>query len=240
MLIPGANTPYCYDFLGYGKACMPTIETFFQIPPPVTSGVAVYYNSGAMEATAQYRGYPLNPEEAGYVGYVATETPAMIGWSVWIQRSYGWLPNSGPWEGPFLVVDCPRRNYQYGQVVLWGQVVEVDFKTAQRWGMVQVTGLNDKRYYTYKVLKASIPDVQVSYYNPNFYMPPAVSYKEWYLSMFISGHVTETPFWQMDHGKIPEWCFYHSGDGSCEGKWHSYPQPEPLLPIWDFYYKMRF
>jgi hypothetical protein len=226
-LLPGPRDPNCYDWYG-GKACMPTAETFFTTPPPVTTGAAVFYNPGAMWATAIYRGY--SPQIDGILGEVAAETPAMIGWVVWLKRE------GLPWEGPYLVVDCPRRNYQYGQVVNWGQVVEVDFETAERWGMVKVTGLDDKHYYTFDVIHSSIP-VTMTYYPPDGYLPKPVVYADWYKSIFKSGPVKERIL-----ENVPDlptlWCI--TNENSCNGKWQHFAQPESPLPVIDRVFNERF
>lgn len=47
---------------------------------------------------------------------------------VWLQR-----PGRDV-EGPFLVVDCAQRNHR-AALIERGWVVDVDWETAQRWGM---------------------------------------------------------------------------------------------------------
>lgn len=217
---PIQASDHCYQWYGQ-TACFPTVETYFKIPPPVTSGVAVYYQPGAMEATAQYRGFPLNPQPP-YIGYVAAETPAMIGWTVWLKRQ------RNDWEGPYLVVDCPIRGYQYGQVVLWGQVVEVDFFTAVRWGMVNQTGYDEQRHYSYDVVMPGLPGVEVSYLPPSDDLPSSVSYSDWYTGIFVSGPRNEY-IWEDVPNNPTRWCI--TREQTCDGAWRYFCQPKP--PIQD-------
>jgi hypothetical protein len=205
------------SFVWYGwTSYMPNVASFFRVPPPVTSGWAVYYIPGQMEATAQYRGFPLNPQPP-FIGYVATMSPAMIGWSVWLKRE-GYA-----WEGPYLSVDCPRRNDQYGLIVYKHESVEVDFNTAVRWGFVQVTGWDDNQHYAYKVIVGGEADVQVSYYRPSDNNPPAVVYKDWYQSVFASGPKNE--YVVEDIPTHPErWCI--TAKQTCENAWRTFEQPK--------------
>ena len=57
-------------------------------------------------------------------------------------------------------MDCARRNDLYGLIVYWGDSVEVDWKTAQRWGMVSGTWEN------WTVNEWIIRDVLTSRINP--------------------------------------------------------------------------
>jgi len=99
-------------------------ETWYTAAPQHTSGRAVFYGPGVMKATAEWRGMSLR----GYLGGVAMMSPSDIGEVVWIKRIR--------WEGPYLVVDCARRGDMFGATVHRKEVVEVDFLTAKRWGMV--------------------------------------------------------------------------------------------------------
>lgn len=212
MLSIPARASTCYDWQGY-PSCLPSTETFFHVPPPVTSGWAVYYIPGEMEATAEYRGFTLDD---GYLGYVAAMTPAMIGWSVWLKRE------NHDWEGPYLVVDCPRSNDQYGLIEYKKEVIEVDFNTALRWGFVKLTGLDNQKHYTYQVIAGGEANVQVSYYKPSKYMPPAVIYQNWYKSIFVSGP-KQGYIWE-DIPKNPtSWCI--TTKQTCEGRWKTFEQP---------------
>lgn len=64
----------------------------------------------------------------GYAGGVALMSPADIGKEVWINGPQGW-------EGPFIVCDCGVRGQVWEMVMIRGELIEVDWKTARRWGM---------------------------------------------------------------------------------------------------------
>ncbi len=140
-------------FNGYwwrGEGFVPgmiTRETHFLAAPPYTMGMAVYYAEGLMEATAHYRGLDLSD----YVDGVAMMSCADIGQTVWIRRyRHQWLLPDYPdanerfdWEGPFLVVDCAEWDDHYAIAVFREEVIEVGWKTAQRWGMAQPGAWNE-------------------------------------------------------------------------------------------------
>ena len=105
---------------------MITVETHFTPAPQFISGAAVYYAPGLMEATARYRGLDLS----GYVDGVAMMSCSDIGQEVWIWE--GWS-----WDGPFLVVDCAEWDDMWPVTVHRNEVVEVGWKTAIRWGMIE-------------------------------------------------------------------------------------------------------
>ncbi len=103
-----------------------TWQTWFTPAPQYSTGNSVYYAPGVMEATAEYRELDLE----GFLDGVALMSPADIGKTVWIKH-----PEHG-WEGPFLSVDCAQQNDMYNAIVYRGEVIEVGFVTAQKWGMV--------------------------------------------------------------------------------------------------------
>ena len=128
--------PECNDnnlFNGYhwrGEGWVPgmiTRGTHLLQAPPYTKGWAVYYAKGVMEATARYWGYDLS----GYVDGVAMMSCADIGQTIWIHRLF-----AEDWEGPFLVVDCAELDDMYPIVMFRGEVIEVGFETAKRWGIL--------------------------------------------------------------------------------------------------------
>jgi len=118
-------------------------RSWFLASPQHTIGAATYYANGVMEATARSRGMSLS----GFVGGVSLISPADIGQTVYLRRQ------TEDWEGPFLVVDCARRSDMWGVVYYRGEVVEVDFHTAIRWGMVNPT--------TYKRISYRMDGVEV-------------------------------------------------------------------------------
>jgi hypothetical protein len=93
----------------------------------VLVGVAKYYAPGVMERVARTRGMAL----AGYVDGVALLPCEHVGREAWLVRPGSWPPVV---EGPFLVVDCAASRH-YSWRVAEGDVVEVGWETARRWGM---------------------------------------------------------------------------------------------------------
>ncbi len=94
-------------------------------------GQVTYYADGLMEWVYEFR---LRQNQVPVcdpptcIGYVAMMRAGDLGRKVWLQR-----PGERA-EGPFLVVDYAAEPNFAG---LWarGMVAEVDFNTAQRWGM---------------------------------------------------------------------------------------------------------
>ena len=115
---------YCWQ--DYPIPGLPDYATQYSPQPTLVMGKALFYAPYVMEATARYRGLSLD----GYLGGVATMTCGSWGEPVWLKR-----PEHN-WEGPYRVVDCARRNDLYGLITYWGDSVEIDWKTARRWGMV--------------------------------------------------------------------------------------------------------
>ena len=124
----------CYDedpYNGwlYHETCIPGVvsEEFWLSPNPHNFvGIATYYGDGIMEKVAANRGLSLD----GYHGGVALMNCGDIGASVWLKRGEQY-----EYEGPYLVVDCSKREHLYFNVVSSGIAVEVDWNTSRRWGM---------------------------------------------------------------------------------------------------------
>lgn len=99
-----------------------------QTPLPQT-GVATFYAAGMMEYVHGYRleqgQLPICPE---CVGTVALLRAGDIGRKVWLE------PPGGERVGPFLVIDCARRE---DVAALLGRnwVVDVSYEVGQLWGM---------------------------------------------------------------------------------------------------------
>lgn len=147
-------------------------------PLPAT-GEVTFYAPNVMERTYNLR---LRLAEVPYcdppecIGYVATLRPGDLGRKVWLQ-----VPGREA-EGPFLVVDYAARR-DFSNLVDRGLIAEVDYQTAQRWGMkkpfydvvmlAQPTGsqqlplpiANDAGHAVVKVLKhgatSSVPRIWV-------------------------------------------------------------------------------
>jgi len=92
--------------------------------PAYSEGGATFYAPWMMEGTARYRGMDLDR----YVDGVSLMSPADIGREVWIKHN-------GEWEGPFLSVDTAQQNHMCQAIQTRGEVVEVGYSTAKRWGM---------------------------------------------------------------------------------------------------------
>jgi hypothetical protein len=112
-------------------------ETWFTPIPYYSYGNAVFYAPHLMRATAEQRGFSLE----GYVDGVALLSPADIGRTVWMRRP------GHEWEGPYLAVDCAQRADMWGTAVHRGEIVEVSFDTALRWGMVRLTATGWRTNY---------------------------------------------------------------------------------------------
>lgn len=104
-------------------------ETQFIDLPPLMVGKAVWYAEGVMEAQVEQRGYDAEWFKQGYVDGVAAMSCADIGLDYWINRGVE------GWEGPFLVLDCPQTDDQWGIIVGREEVVEVGWATKERWGI---------------------------------------------------------------------------------------------------------
>ena len=94
--------------------------------PTYSYGGATFYAPGVMEATAHVREMSLD----GFVDGVSLMSPSDIGKVVWLRRE-----GEAEWEGPFLSVDTAQQNHMCQAVQTRGEVVELGYQTAQRWGM---------------------------------------------------------------------------------------------------------
>jgi len=130
------------------------IRTEFQFTdlPLVMEGRAVWYEPQVMGATAEVRGLSLH----GYLDGVASMSCADVGLPYWINRGFGW-------EGPYLVVDCPQLDDVYSVIVYREEVMEVGWRTAERWG-IQDGG--------WQVVVSRVPPKR---------LPPAVRLRPWFL-----------------------------------------------------------
>jgi len=140
-------------------------ESAWRTPiPRYTSGRAVWYAAGVMEATAEYRGIPLD----GTLGGVALMSPSDIGKTVYINGPLGW-------EGPFVVVDCAQYEDAWPIIRYRKEVVEVSWGTKERWGMISPVDVEvavaDSPYALWRVLETS----------------PVVDFPEWWLALDNSG-----------------------------------------------------
>jgi len=180
-----------------------TVDTWFTPTPALATGKAAFYYPGLMKATAEYRGLDLD----GYVDGVSLMTCADIGFEVWIQRP------GHAWEGPYLSVDCARRGDLYGVVAGRGEVIEVSWKTAQRWGMVTEGG---------KIEQWNIPDVRVSKVPPeDLWDTPQVVLQDWFLDTVRFDCCSVTP---------PALFYTHPRTWSINGVVKTFSVPIPARP----------
>jgi hypothetical protein len=137
--------------------------SIWMTPAPVYStGSAVWYAPGIMEAQFVYRGW----DRSAYVDGVALMSPADLGKTVWLRR-----PGHVDWEGPFLSVDCAMRGDMAGIILDRHEVVEVGWRTAARWGL----GPHDGGWRLDGV------EVLVDPAGPIWWAP--VEYEEWFRSL---------------------------------------------------------
>lgn len=114
---------------------------YWERTPLPQAGLATFYAAGLMEHVQDYRlaqaEIPRCPE---CVGAVALLRAGDIGRKVWLQ------PPGGEPVGPFLVVDCARRQ-DVAPLVSRNWAVDVSYELGQLWGMVRplagVTVLED-------------------------------------------------------------------------------------------------
>ena len=147
-----------------------------------------------MEATARVRDLDLT----GYVDGVSGLSCADLSFEIWLKRP------GYDWEGPFLNVDCAQRNDIYGTIVARGEVIEVGFTTAERWGLAERVGNG------WRAIEWRVEDVELSKLPPEHLSGSPVRLRDWYLSEleFISAteHGVESrngytnPWWDTDRG----------------------------------------
>ena len=150
-----ATNVYC------NESHLVTYDTWMTGHPIYSEGASTFYAPWLMEGTARYRGLDLT----GYVDGVSLMSPSDIGREVWIKHA-------GIWEGPFLVVDTAQQNHMCQAIQTRGEVVEVGYQTAYRWGMVKWP-----RVHEWKV------DVEVSLIEPRHlhnYDIEIVDFPEWW------------------------------------------------------------
>lgn len=125
------ESPYDGVWYPYGAGlCMPGVVSFNfwhdTNSPTYSIGLLTYYAEGVMERVLANREMTL-PD--GYVGAIAMPMCEDVGDTAWIRR-----PGEG-FDGPFLVADCSAQLHLYYNLVELGMVAEVDWTTAQRYGM---------------------------------------------------------------------------------------------------------
>ncbi len=127
---PATVDVYCTD------QHLVTHKTWMTGHPIYSAGAATFYAPGVMEATAYVRGMSLE----GFVDGVSLMSPIDIGQEVWIKHD-------GRWEGPFLSVDTAQQNHMCQAIQTRGEVIEVGYRTAQRWGMTDWPKVHEWKTY---------------------------------------------------------------------------------------------
>lgn len=142
-----------------------TVDTWFTPAPKYSYGKAVWYGRGVMEGTAYWRQLSLED----YLDGVALMSPADIGKTVWMRRP------GHDWEGPYLVVDCAARGDMPRVAGVIGEVVEVGFETAVRWGMV-----NSDQTQVYKWMLRDV-EIYIDNDQPGESLSDPVYYPDWWV-----------------------------------------------------------
>lgn len=119
---------YC-DFRDRWIPGVITQESYERPAPDHIIGNVVWYNPGVMEQVASGKDIDLSR----YVDGVSLMSVADVGQTVWLKRP------GGSWEGPFIVIDCSALLHMFSNIYYGGEVAEIGFKTAQSWGMVELT-----------------------------------------------------------------------------------------------------
>lgn len=126
----------------------------------VERGYAAYYADGMMQdvVTVRQAGWTAGPLPAkipdGVVGFVARPDCGEIGGMLWL------FHESEGWRGPYLVSDCANHvRGHHLEMKRHGIVVEVDYATAVRWGVIGKGPLD-------------IPVTVVRFRRPSFGGPP--------------------------------------------------------------------
>jgi len=147
-----------------------TLEEWYRPQPPYSSGRAVWYANGVMQANINQRIEWGQIVPGDYIDGVALMSPADLGKTVWLRRpGYGW-------EGPFIVADCAQRDDEWWILKYRKEVVEVGWRTKERWGItapldgVQVV-VAESPYQLWRVLETQ----------------EMVDYPSWWLSWPQSG-----------------------------------------------------
>ncbi len=201
---------------------LPTIESWFTPAPPYTVGASVWYNPRLMEATAEFRGMSLE----GFVDGVSLMSPSDIGRTVWLRRP------DHDWEGPFLVVDCARRGDIWPVIMYNGEIVEVGFQTAVKWGLVEARQYRNGEYgRPFKVKHWRLDGVEVIKMDVippwiNEYEP--IDFKSWWGDRVTFSNGYDIPAPQVLHKDYyPE---HHPG-----WLWRAGDEPFPLTAYDDWF-----
>jgi hypothetical protein len=128
---------------------------YWEPSPLPQTGLATYYAPGMMEYVEGYRQTQGQlPACSECVGTVALLRAGDIGRRVWLQQT------DGERVGPFLVIDCARRE-DVAPLVARGWVVDVSYELGQGWAMNRplagVTVLEDPADATIRPVRLGVP-----------------------------------------------------------------------------------
>ena len=145
----------CALFAAYPTRADELVPGYWEQSPLPQTGLATYYAPGMMEYVAGYRQtqgqLPACPE---CVGTVALLRAGDIGRKVWLQAP------EGERVGPFLVIDCARRQ-DVDPLVARDWVVDVSYELGQAWAMNRplagVTVLEDPADATIGPVRLGVP-----------------------------------------------------------------------------------
>lgn len=132
--VPGADTPADVDAspsheLAADLAAWQLLSPPYSSPTPLpVSGKAMYYNPGVMKTVieSRMRFAHIDPCQE-CIGYVAMLRYGDLDRKVWLQVDQWRI------EGPFHVVDVAATKH-VGLLLSREWVIDVDYRTAQRWG----------------------------------------------------------------------------------------------------------
>lgn len=187
--------PDCNTYIDRGY-CVPgyiSNETWWTPAPKHSVGKAVWYAPYLMSATAEWRTQSMD----GFAGGVAMMSPADIGQVVWLKRP------DHVWEGPFLVVDVSSTIHMWTTITKNEEVVEVDFHTALRWGLVEGNENN------YSINAYMVRDVEVyKGLHPPFENSKPVDYVEWFKNDVLAWGDGQYRRWSTDDIEIFNYAQY--------------------------------
>jgi len=219
-----------YNWKADPNVCVPgmvTMETWFLPAPPYSYGAAVFYAPHVMEGTARYRELPLE----GYLDGVSLMSPSDIGRTVWLRRP------GHEWEGPYLVVDSAARQDIYPVITSRGEIVEVGFTTAERWGMTKLGhwegGIHHRQYTVYQWRMAGVEVLKMDEL-PEWASMGTVEpiyFPDWWVSwaQFSNGPARDVAMARSlkpDHPKFPGWIWRDGWiEMNAKDDWYSFLFP---------------
>lgn len=152
--------------------------------PQHTIGNVVWYSPHLMEDMMQRHGRDIN----AYLDGIAMMSKSDVGSTIWLRRP------SQDWEGPYIVVDSVQRQHMFSAVEYRGEVAEIGFRTALRWGMIK--GIEE----SWNVIAYRLDGVEVykSESPPSTDSVP-ISYQQWWReNVRFAGGYSYTQVWDIN------------------------------------------